>query len=63
MHMLNSFASDSRRFKHSMRMFHMSSVSGVFEATEILNPCRSDEAAPFSVTQHELLRVPQPGKK
>ena len=48
----------------------MTSVSGVFEAHEVLNPTRADggadggaHASPFTALQADLLRVPQPGER
>lgn len=46
----------------SPRLFHMSSVSGSFKATEILCPHRSEKVTPFPFLQKELYSVSQPGK-
>ena len=44
-----------------MRLFTMTSVSGIFEATELLNPCRSEEvASPFPFIQSDLYKLDQP---
>lgn len=48
---------------HTMRLFHMSSVSGEFEATEVLNPLRNNANVPcaFPMLQSDLYKVSQPG--
>ncbi|CAH1789919.1 unnamed protein product, partial [Owenia fusiformis] len=51
----------SRPFTHTLRLFYMSSVSGVFEATELLNPARQDDVcSPFPFTQDDLYKASQP---
>ena len=42
-------------------MFHLSSLSGRLESSEVLNLCRSNQVTPFLTSQHDLLSVPQPG--
>ena len=46
------------------RLFYMSSVSGVFKSTEIMNPCKNNEdiCVPFPFRQADLYNQPQPGK-
>ncbi|XP_034940979.1 supervillin-like isoform X2 [Chelonus insularis] len=45
---------------HTPRLFHFSSVSGEFTATEILCPHRSDVPNPFPFVQDELYQASQP---
>ncbi|KAL5006122.1 hypothetical protein ScPMuIL_017280 [Solemya velum] len=46
---------------HTLRLFHMSSVSGVFSVNEIQNASRSNEhITPFPFLQSELYKVSQP---
>ena len=53
---------DEKSLTASMRLFLLSSVSGVFEATEIQNPARSpDHPSPFPVVQSDLYKQSQPG--
>lgn len=53
---------DKKSLTASMRLFLLSSVSGVFEATEIQNPARSsDYPSPFPVIQSDLYKQSQPG--
>lgn len=52
---------DPESFSHTLRLFHMTSVSGVFEAHEILNPSRSpDLPTKFPFLQTELYAAQQP---
>lgn len=44
------------------RMFHMSSISGVFAFTEVLCPHRSENVTPFPFLQSELYSASQPGE-
>ena len=61
-HMTN-FISDPKEYKHSPRMFHLHSVSGVFEAHEIVNPSRHEKTcSPFGFLQSDIYNVSQPGK-
>ena len=54
---------DSVRYDYSPRAYHLTSVSGVFEAHELLNPARhTQHASPFTALQADLLKVPQPGE-
>jgi hypothetical protein len=42
----------------SIRLFHMTSVSGTFDVQEILNPTRvPDLVSPFPVLQSDLYRI------
>ncbi|KAK0182715.1 hypothetical protein PV327_000824 [Microctonus hyperodae] len=45
---------------HTLRLFHFSSLSGEFAATEVLCPHRSDLITPFPFLQEELYQVNQP---
>ncbi|KAL3854898.1 hypothetical protein ACJMK2_014134 [Sinanodonta woodiana] len=57
-----SLLKDPRSFTHTLRLFHMTSVSGVFEVQEILNPSRTrDYFSPFPVIQADLYKASQPG--
>ncbi|KAL4217138.1 hypothetical protein ACF0H5_023592 [Mactra antiquata] len=48
-------------FSHTLRLFHMTSVSGVFEAQEVLNPSRTQELpTKFPVIQTDLYMAQQP---
>ncbi|XP_053386334.1 uncharacterized protein LOC123538762 isoform X4 [Mercenaria mercenaria] len=48
-------------FSHTLRLFHMTSVSGVFEAHEIMNPSRTPELpTKFPVLQADLYMAQQP---
>ncbi|XP_063412509.1 uncharacterized protein LOC134695228 [Mytilus trossulus] len=45
----------------SIRLFHMTSVSGIFDVQEILNPTRvPDLVSPFPVLQSDIYRTSQP---
>ncbi len=49
-------------YRYTPRLFYMSSVSGVFEATEILNMSRSpDVISAFPFLQSDLYKASQPG--
>jgi len=54
---------DVRPFDYTPRLFHLSSVSGVFEATEVVNPAINHDgvASPFPFLQSDLYNVTQPG--
>jgi len=54
---------DVRAFTFTPRLFHLSSVSGVFEATEVINPAINHDAVPssFPFLQSDLYNVTQPG--
>jgi supervillin len=59
----SSLLLDDRPYDHSPRLFHMSASAGVFEATEILNPTRSNDAticSPFPFLQVDLYCATQP---
>lgn len=46
----------------SIRLFHMTSVSGTFDVQEILNPTRvPDLVSPFPVLQSDIYKTSQPG--
>ncbi|ESO96779.1 hypothetical protein LOTGIDRAFT_201948 [Lottia gigantea] len=56
-----SLLDSGRSLEHSVRLFYMTSVSGIFEVAERLNPCRTDEFyTPFPFLQSDLYKVSQP---
>lgn len=58
----DSLLKDSDPYDNLYRLFEMSSVSGVFKANEMLNPCRSPKLpAPFPFLQEDLYKSDQPG--
>ena len=60
--MIHHIVSDPESFSHTLRLFHMTSVSGVFEVHEIINPSRSpDLPTKFPVLQTDLYKASQPG--
>lgn len=46
---------------HTPRLYHLSSISKKFRATEILCPHRADLATPFPFSQDDLYQASQPG--
>jgi len=54
---------DVRPFNFTARLFHLSSVSGVFQASEVVNPAINHQgvASPFPFLQSDLYNVTQPG--
>lgn len=57
-----SLLTDNSEYKHTLRLFSMSSVSGVFEVHEILNPSRTpDYVSSYPVLQSDLYKTSQPG--
>ncbi|XP_078327129.1 uncharacterized protein LOC111123958 isoform X12 [Crassostrea virginica] len=57
-----SHLTDPTPYDYTLRVFHMSSVSGNFEVHEILNPSRTpDLSTPFPVLQRDLYNASQPG--
>lgn len=57
------FHLDTTPYDYTLRVFHMTSVSGNFDVHEILNPSRSpDLSTPFPVLQADLYNVSQPGE-
>ena len=44
-----------------MRVFNLKSSSGSFEATEVLNPGRSEHTTPYPILQSQLYSADQPG--
>lgn len=57
----DSLLSESASQDHTPRLFHMCSVSGVFEAKEILNSCHNPEGySPFPFQQSDLYSASQP---
>ncbi|KAJ8320369.1 hypothetical protein KUTeg_001956, partial [Tegillarca granosa] len=52
---------NNSEYKHTLRLFSMSSVSGVFEVHEILNPSRTpDYVSSYPVLQSDLYKSSQP---
>lgn len=49
-------------YNFNVRLFHLSSISGTFQATEILCPHRSEYSSPYPFLQTELYSASQPGK-
>ncbi|KAJ8925021.1 hypothetical protein NQ315_001187, partial [Exocentrus adspersus] len=47
-------------YKHTLRLFRQSSVTGSFVATEILCPHRSQHSSPYPFVQSELYSASQP---
>ena len=54
---------DSKKHDYTMRVFHLKSSSGSFEAIEVLNPARSDHITPYPILQSQLYSADQPGMK
>ncbi|XP_060084350.1 uncharacterized protein LOC132563623 [Ylistrum balloti] len=58
----HSLLSDRQLYDYTIRLFHMSSVSGVFEVHEIQNPSRTqDLVTPYPFLQSDLYKASQPG--
>ncbi|XP_050417893.2 microtubule-associated protein futsch isoform X3 [Patella vulgata] len=56
-----SLLNEPRSLEHTVRLFHMTSVSGVFEVIELLNPARCEDLyTPFPFLQSDLYKVSQP---
>lgn len=53
---------DSKKLDYTLRVFHLKSTSGSFEATEVLNPARSEHITPYPILQSQLYSADQPGK-
>lgn len=49
-------------YDYTMRLFYLSSISGYFEATEVVCLYRSEFSSPFPFLQAELYSASQPGK-
>ncbi|XP_021351835.1 uncharacterized protein LOC110449351 isoform X3 [Mizuhopecten yessoensis] len=59
--MYHSLLLDRKPHDHTVRLFHMSSVSGVFEVHEIQNPSRTpDLVCPYPFLQSDLYKASQP---
>ena len=56
------FFPDSKKHEYTMRVFNLRSTSGSFEATEVLNPGRSEHTTPYPILQSQLYTADQPGK-
>ena len=54
---------DSKKHDYTMRVFHLKSSSGSFEAIEVLNQARSDHITPYPILQSQLYSADQPGMK
>lgn len=46
---------------HTPKLYHLSSISKKFRATEILCPHRADFTTPFPFSQDDLYQANQPG--
>ena len=57
------FFPESKQYTYTARLFYLSSVSGVFKSTEVMNPSRNHDnvCVPFPFRQADLYRLPQPG--
>ena len=53
---------DSKKQDYTLRVFNLKSTSGSFEATEVLNPARSEHIMPYPILQSQLYSADQPGK-
>ena len=53
---------DSNKHDYTLRVFNLKSSSGSFEATEVLNPGRSEHVTPYPILQSQLYSADQPGK-
>ena len=53
---------DSKKHEHTLRAFNLRSTSGSFEASEVLNPGRSEQVTPYPILQSQLYSADQPGK-
>ncbi|GFN99886.1 supervillin [Plakobranchus ocellatus] len=57
----SSLLTDPLPYRHTMRLFHMSSVNMMFEVHEQLSPCRvPDLPSPFPFLQADLYKSTQP---
>ena len=53
---------DKTEWEHTPRLFNLNSLSGTFNASEILNPVRSENAvSAFPFLQSDMYSVTQPG--
>ena len=57
------FAIDSTKHDYTIRVFHLKGGSSSFEATEVLNPGRSQHITPYPILQSQLYCADQPGTK
>lgn len=55
---------DPRPYSFNPRLFHLTSISGAFEATEIVNPARNNIniVTSFPVLQSDMYNASQPGE-
>lgn len=61
-HLYVSLAEDKK--DNSARLFHLTSLSGTFSATEVAAPCRNSKlTVPFPFQQSHLYEASQPGKE
>ncbi|KAL9959859.1 hypothetical protein ACROYT_G033223 [Oculina patagonica] len=51
---------DSEKHDYTLRVFNLKSTSGSFEATEVLNPGRSEQITPYPILQSQLYAADQP---
>ncbi|XP_025829132.1 supervillin isoform X3 [Agrilus planipennis] len=56
----NSLEKSKESFDYTPRMFHLTSISGSFEANEILCPHRSEHVTPYPFLQSDLYSANQP---
>lgn len=57
-----SLTKSSLKFDYMPRLFHLSSISGNFEAVEVLCPHRSEHITPYPFLQCDLYSANQPGE-
>ncbi|XP_074029765.1 supervillin isoform X3 [Leptinotarsa decemlineata] len=55
-----SLLNSTEKYDHTIRLFRMSSVTGHFDATELLCPHRSEHSSPYPFVQSELYSASQP---
>lgn len=57
-----SLLENPENFHYTLRMFHMTSITGTFIANEVLCLHRSEYSSPFPFVQFKLYSASQPGK-
>ncbi|XP_015764099.1 PREDICTED: supervillin-like [Acropora digitifera] len=55
-----SLSGDSTKHDYTIRVFHLKGGSSSFEATEVLNPGRSQHTTPYPILQSQLYCADQP---
>ncbi|KAK2550638.1 Supervillin [Acropora cervicornis] len=58
-----SLSGDSTKHDYTIRVFHLKGGSSSFEATEVLNPGRSQHITPYPILQSQLYCADQPEMK